>query len=102
MKIAICSLATLMFLGVAGVANADQFDIHRTATNEGFSQHHDANYERRNSDWGRDSDRVGDNSTAASVTAAPEISSASAISALVLLGGALILLHGRHSINPKT
>jgi hypothetical protein len=102
MKIAICSLATLMFLGVAGVANADQFDIHRTATDEGFSQHHDANYERRDSDWGHDSDRVRGNSTAAPVTVAPEISSASAISALVLLGGALILLHGRYSKQPKS
>jgi hypothetical protein len=102
MKIAIYSLATLMFSGVAGVANADQFDVHRTGTDAGFSQHHDANYDRRNSDWGRDSDGARDNSAPAPVTVAPEISSASAISALVLLGGALILLHGRYSIKPKT
>lgn len=96
MKIVICSLATLMFSGVAGIASADQLDVHGTAMDNRLSQREDAGFERRHFDW------VRNDSAPAPVAAAPEISSASAISALVLLGGALILLHGRYSIKPKT
>jgi hypothetical protein len=95
MKIAVCSLMTLLFSAMAGVAGAGQFDDHRTGVNDGLAQRHLANYERRDSDWPRDK------SAPAPVTAAPEISAESAISALVLLGGALILLGGRHGIKPK-
>ncbi len=95
MKIAVCALATVLFSGVAGAAGAGQFDDHRTGVNDGLSQRHLANYERRDSEW------THDNSPPAPVNVAPEISAESAISALVLLGGALILLYGRHGTKPK-
>jgi hypothetical protein len=95
MKIAVCTLMTLLFSAMAGAAGAGQFDDHRTGVDNGLSQRHLANYERRDSDWARE------NSAPAPVTVAPEISAESAISALVLLGGALILLAGRHGIKPK-
>jgi hypothetical protein len=95
MKIAVCSLMTLLFSAMAGAAGAGQFDDHGTGVDDGLAQRHLANYERRNADWARD------NSASAPVTVAPEISAESAISALVLLGGALILLYGRNGIKPK-
>jgi hypothetical protein len=95
MKIGLCSLVTLLFSAMAGAAGAGQFDDHGTGVNDGLSQRHLANYERRDSDWARDKPAL------APVTVAPEISAESAISALVLLGGALILLGGRHGIKPK-
>ena len=96
MKIAVWSLTTLLFSALAGAAGSGQFDDHSTGVNDGLSQRHLANYERRNSDWAHN------NSAPTPVNAAPEISAESAISALVLLGGALILLGGRHGIKLKT
>ncbi len=96
MKNAVCSLVTLLFSAMAGAAGAGQFDDRGRGVDDGLSQRHLPSYERH--DW----DRAHDTSVPAPVTEAPEISAESAISALVLLGGALIVLGGRHGIKPKT
>jgi hypothetical protein len=93
MNIATCSLAMLLFSGMACARDAGQFEDHRAGADDGLSQRHLASHERRDWGWARDK--------SAPVTVAPEISAESAISALVLLGGTLILLYGRHGSKPK-
>lgn len=96
MKIVTCSLATLMLSAVAGMASADQFAYRQSENSDAFSQRQEVS-----NGW-HDWQSGGGKSIppSATVTAAPEISPTSAVSAFVLLAGALIMLRGRHSRNP--
>jgi hypothetical protein len=113
MKIAICNLALLALAGLTGTAVADQPDVSAAAASGGFSQDHNAYFEQRELDVTRGVERAPvqwdhvpamwmHGSSAPPATAAPEISPSSAISALVLLGGALVLLRARHDSKPES
>ncbi len=97
MKTATYGLAILMLTAAAAVAGADQYDDNAGNTDHRFRRQEE-NFVRQ--DWERHRDRV--DSAPATAIPAPEISAGSAIAALVLLGGALIVLRGRYRTRPNS
>jgi hypothetical protein len=104
------AIAIVVLTCAAGVAGAQNTDDGRVGHLDNWSQQE--GWDRARDNMAADAvstphragwDRAQDSKVAtnAATMAAPEVSPASAIAALALLGGALIVLHGRYGIKQR-